>query len=65
MTARNLINQRLQPIDAGDDPVLVDLLKLIQQQYGAGLAAVLIYGSYTRGKRDTLLDFYLLLDQGA
>jgi len=38
------------------------LLAQIRQRYGAGLQAVLIYGSYLRGKRDTLLDFYVLLD---
>jgi len=38
------------------------LLEQIQDRYGAGLLAVLIYGSYLRGKRDTLLDFYVLLD---
>ena len=62
MNALSLVEQGLQPIDPGDDPVLGDLLTVIEQQYGSSLAAVLIYGSYTRGKRDTLLDFYLLLD---
>lgn len=38
------------------------LLGQIRQRYGQGLLAVLIYGSYLRGKRDTLLDFYVLLD---
>ena len=38
------------------------LLNQIQKRYGQGLMAVLIYGSYLRGKRDTLLDFYVLLD---
>ena len=62
LTPLTLIEQRLFPIDSGKDPVLRDLFKSIQQQYGDSLAAVLIYGSYTRGKRDTLLDFYVLLD---
>lgn len=62
MNARSLVKKNLQPINTGDDPVLAQLLELIHQQYGDTLAAVLIYGSYTRGKRDTLLDFYLLLD---
>ena len=44
------------------DPQRDGLLKQIQQRYGDGLQAVLIYGSYLRGKRDTLLDFYVLLD---
>ena len=38
------------------------LLNQIRERYGKGLLAVLIYGSYLRGKRDTLLDFYVLLD---
>lgn len=38
------------------------LLEQIRKRYGKGLLAVLIYGSYLRGKRDTLLDFYVLLD---
>ena len=38
------------------------LLEHIRNRYGDGLSAVLIYGSYLRGKRDTLLDFYVLLD---
>jgi len=44
------------------DPQRDQLLAQIQQRYGDGLQAVLIYGSYLRGKRDTLLDFYVLLD---
>jgi hypothetical protein len=38
------------------------LLDQIQARHGSNLLAVLIYGSYLRGKRDTLLDFYVLLD---
>jgi hypothetical protein len=38
------------------------LLEHIRNRYGQDLLAVLIYGSYLRGKRDTLLDFYVLLD---
>ena len=38
------------------------LLNQVRERYGDGLQAVLIYGSYLRGKRDTLLDFYVLLD---
>lgn len=38
------------------------LLTQIRKRYGQGLLAILIYGSYLRGKRDTLLDFYVLLE---
>ena len=38
------------------------LLSQIHARFGNGLLAVLIYGSYLRGKRDTLLDFYVFVD---
>jgi hypothetical protein len=41
------------------------LLQAIHQRFGAGVQAILIYGSYLRGKRDTLLDFYVLLEDYA
>ena len=41
------------------------LLAQIRARYGDNLLAVLIYGSYLRGKRDTLLDFYVLIDSYA
>lgn len=47
---------------AADDPIVAALLNVLRQRFGDSLAAVLIYGSYLRGKRDTVLDFYALLD---
>jgi hypothetical protein len=41
------------------------LLDCIHQRFGDGVVAILIYGSYLRGKRDTLLDFYVLLEDYA
>ena len=38
------------------------LLRVIRDRFGGGIAAVLIYGSHTRGRRNGLLDFYVLLD---
>jgi hypothetical protein len=38
------------------------LLQAIRARYGAGACAILIYGSYLRGVRDTMLDFYVLVD---
>ncbi len=38
------------------------LLNAIRQAHGQGVLAIVIYGSYLRGKRDTLLDFYVLLE---
>lgn len=47
---------------AGDDPALAHLSQQLQQRYGAALLGIWLYGSYLRGKRDTLIDFYLVLD---
>lgn len=47
------------------DPDVVRLLQEIHRRHGDHVAAVLLYGSYLRGKRDTLLDFYVLLDDFA
>ena len=44
-----------------DDPRILGLLDVIRKRHGDSLDAVLVYGSYLRGKRDTLLDFYILL----
>ena len=58
----NLVSAQLSSsCDFPDEP-RDQLLAQIQDRYGTGLLAVLIYGSYLRGKRDTLLDFYVLLE---
>jgi hypothetical protein len=65
-----LLNEELRAIVAGQvsgtcdfpDEQRDQLLNQIRNRYGKSLLAVLIYGSYLRGKRDTLLDFYVLLD---
>jgi len=52
-------------VDAGPllgDPTVSRLLDDIQSRHGSSVVAVLLYGSYLRGKRDTLLDFYVLLE---
>ena len=46
----------------GADPVTEALLAVIRQRHGDSIQAVLAYGSWLRGKRDTVLDFYVLLD---
>lgn len=45
-----------------EDPLLAAFVRQFEQRFGARLLAVLAYGSYLRGKRDTVLDFYVLLD---
>lgn len=41
---------------------LEPLLKEIKQRHGKSLLAILVYGSWLRGKRDTMLDFYVLVE---
>ncbi len=61
ISAIDLIRERVTSEWRTDDPALLSLLDVIRQRYGDSLEAVLVYGSYLRGKRDTLLDFYVLL----
>ncbi len=58
----NIVAEQLSSNCDLPDEQVDQLLAQIKDRYGAGLLAVLIYGSYLRGKRDTLLDFYVLLD---
>jgi hypothetical protein len=44
--------------DAGLEP----LLEEIRNKHGEALLAILVYGSWLRGKRDTMLDFYVLVE---
>jgi hypothetical protein len=41
---------------------LEPLLREIRQKHGEALLAILVYGSWLRGKRDTMLDFYVLVE---
>jgi len=56
------IHQRSAGEQAASDPRVAGLLQVLRQRFGDSLVAVVIYGSYLRGKRDTLLDFVALLD---
>lgn len=58
-----LIRNQLTAGTEKNDPLVNTLVAAIQARHGGGVAAVLLYGSYLRGKRDTLLDFYVLLDE--
>ena len=59
---RSLVTSQVSGTCDFPDEQRDQLLGQIRERYGQGLLAVLIYGSYLRGKRDTLLDFYVLLD---
>ncbi|MAT83546.1 MAG: hypothetical protein CMD39_04590 [Gammaproteobacteria bacterium] len=56
-----LIRRELHALAHADDPDVARLTEEIRRRHD-GVLAVLLYGSYLRGKRDTLLDFYVLVD---
>ena len=56
-----LIRRELLALAHADDPEVARLTDEIRRRHD-GVEAVLLYGSYLRGKRDTLLDFYVLVD---
>lgn len=45
------------------DPAVSALLEVVHTRFRSNVAAVLVYGSYLRGARDTLIDLYVLLDR--
>ncbi|MDT8322164.1 MAG: hypothetical protein RQ826_16735, partial [Xanthomonadales bacterium] len=57
-----LVDGMVEHAGRQSDPARDRLLRLIEKRHRDGISAVLVYGSYLRGKRDTLLDFYVLLD---
>ena len=59
---RKLVAGQLASSCSWTDPARDELIEALHRQHGKGIAAILIYGSYLRGKRDTLLDFYVLLE---
>ena len=58
----NPVKSELLRADSPHDASLEPLLKQIRQKHGDALLAILVYGSWLRGKRDTMLDFYVLVE---
>jgi len=50
---------------AGEDPDLARLVAELRKRFDGQIVAILLYGSYLRGARDTLLDFYVVVDSYA
>jgi len=48
--------------ESQQDTGIQPLLDEIRQKHGDALQAILVYGSWLRGKRDTMLDFYVLVE---
>ena len=59
-----LLRRRLTDA-APPDAEVAALVAAILERCGAGVQTVLLYGSYLRGARDTLLDFYVVVDDYA
>lgn len=59
---RVLLAERCSGDSLAEDSAVAPFLEALHARFGASLAAVLVYGSYLRGTRDTVLDFYALLD---
>ncbi len=61
MTAINTDSDSLHN-EPDQDPGIRSLVEEIKQKHGDALEAILVYGSWLRGKRDTMLDFYVLVE---
>ena len=58
----NISNDEVPHGEAPQETSLEPLLEEIRQKHGDALLAILVYGSWLRGKRDTMLDFYVLVE---
>ena len=61
MTTNNTDSDNLHN-EPRQDPGIRSLVEEIRQKHGDALQAILVYGSWLRGKRDTMLDFYVLVE---
>ena len=46
-----------------EDALIARLVDLITKRYGAAVDAIVLYGSYLRGRKDAMPDLYVLLDR--
>ncbi len=53
---------KMKQPESSPDTSLEPLLEEIRRKHGEALVAILVYGSWLRGKRDTMLDFYVLVE---
>ena len=52
-----------QAVDDASENWVVRFVGTLIEKYGDAVQAILLYGSYARGERDTVLDFYVLFDR--
>lgn len=55
------VDAMLSDRDFADDPQVRALVAAARERFGERIEAVVLYGSFTRGQTDTLLDLYVLL----
>jgi hypothetical protein len=60
--AANMSDNEHMTAESARDSSIQPLLEEIRQKHDGSLRAILVYGSWLRGKRDTMLDFYVLVD---
>lgn len=61
---RQMLDVSGRPADAqyANDPQVRSLVAAAKARFGDAVQAVVLYGSFTRGQTDTLLDLYILLE---
>ncbi len=55
------VSRRPQTERYADDPQVRSLVAEARARFGDAVEAVVLYGSFTRGQKDTLIDLYILL----
>ena len=55
------VSNRPQAERYAEDPQVRSLVAAARERFGDAVEAVVLYGSFTRGQKDTLLDLYILL----
>jgi hypothetical protein len=55
------VNSRPAEARYASDPQVRSLVEAARTRFGDAVQAVVLYGSFTRGEKDTLLDLYILL----
>ena len=53
------MNKKRTPVN--DDTPLI-FSEILKEKYGKELSAIILYGSWVRGRRDTVIDFYVVLN---
>ena len=62
LVIQNISEDEILRAESSERDNLEPLLEEIRQKHGDALLAILVYGSWLRGKRDTMLDFYVLVE---